>query len=555
MRTELVFNGIDATSGGYLRPPTSPDQLPINRAPEVDSLDHAAELRWRHRQFSEASLAPIEGIDPKDLASAGWAVVLPHGCDPAIAEALAPLVEHRRQQATVASERRFARLDYRPGESKQAFLARHRAGPGPADPDRVPYYLLLVGGPAEIPYTFQYQLDVQYAIGRIHFDDLEDYARYAESVVAAETRPPTAGSARAMFFGASNHGDPATSLSASQLVTPLAAHVGSVASAFDVETVIGDAATKQRLASALEDAPGLLFTATHGIGFPTGHARQRPDQGALLCQDWPGPDHRAPIDPAWYFAADDLDRASDLTGLISFHFACYSAGTPEWDDYSRTPDARDRLAPAPFVAALPQRLLANPGGGALAVVGHVERAWGYSFSWPDAGTQTAVYESCLSRLVDGHPVGSALEYFNERYAELSADLAVELEDVRYGKDPDELALASMWTANNDARAFALIGDPAVRLAPVAAEPLSAAAGPVRIAEPAPAEPAPQRLPLPVPVAVPADDERLAPVEVTINVKVFGQEARSAPADLLDAIASAFRSMGNGSRAEEEEART
>jgi hypothetical protein len=472
MRAELVFNGVDATSGRYLRAPAAPDELPVTRAHDVHSLDHAAELRWRHRQFSEASLAPVAGVDPKDLASSGWAVVLPHGCDPAIAEALAPLVERRREQASGQSERRFARLEYRPGESKQDFLARHHAGPGPADPDRIPYYLLLVGAPADIPYSFQYQLDVQYAIGRINFDTADEYARYAESVVAAETRRPLP-AARATFFAASNQGDAATALSASQLVTPLGAHYGSVASGFEVDTVVGDGATKQRLAASLAGGPALLFTATHGVGFPSGHDRQRPDQGALLCQDWPGPAHPAAVDPGWYFAADDVDRAVDLTGLISFHFACYSAGTPEWDDYSRTPDARFRLAPSPFVAALPQRLLTNPGGGALAVVGHVERAWGYSFSWPDAGAQTAVFESCLTRLVDGHPIGSALEYFNERYAELSADLAVELEDIKYGKVPDDLALASMWTANNDARAFSLIGDPAVRMAPVAPEPVGA----------------------------------------------------------------------------------
>jgi len=264
-----------------------------------------------------------------------------------------------------------------------------------------------------------------------------------------------------------NDGDRATRLSAEHLIKPLVAELLSERNGWTFDTRLGNKTEKAAFGDVLggSHTPALLFTASHGMGFPRGHPRQLPDQGALLCQDWPGPLRwRRPIPAEFYFSATDVGDDARLDGLIAVMFACYGAGTPRLDDFAhqalRAPTA---VAPHAFVARLPQRLLAHPSGGALAVVGHVERAWGYSFVWPGVGQQFGALKNMLVRLLNGYPVGYAMEYLNQRYAELSTVLSAELEEVKWGKRVDDRELAGLWSANNDARSYVVIGDPAVRI--------------------------------------------------------------------------------------------
>lgn len=464
----LWFNGLDGRGGGYLTPPVPPRHLaelvcgaPVDRA-------RVRELQaWVARGEGKARRGLKEGLDPGKLEEAGWGVIFSRSADSdALREALAPLLDLRRAQAGKRQERFFREFvgedGYVEGDSKVAFLARHGAGPGPADPEKVPYYLLLVGDPEEIPFSFQYQLDVQYAVGRICFEDLEDYRRYAESVVAAETGG-TERRPRACFFAPANPGDPVSGSTSAHLAEPLAAGLRGQPG-WDVDTVLGEKATRGRLGDLLDEAPAFLFAACHGLGFAAGDPCQRDCQGSLVCQDWPGPGPDG-IDREHYFAAEDVGEQARVHGLVAFCFACFGAGTPRWDDFTRKSQGERReLAPGAFLGRLPQRLLSHPRGGALAVVGHVERAWGFSVVWPQAGPQICAFESTLRRLLDGQPVGWAMEVFNQRYAELASDLAAEVEAMGFGKKRDEKALAGLWTASHDARNYTIVGDPAVRVA-------------------------------------------------------------------------------------------
>ncbi|MEM7132092.1 MAG: C25 family cysteine peptidase [Chloroflexota bacterium] len=450
----LYFNGINGFTGEYGLPPMSYEEfgefIRNERPPQ-----NLGDLKLRRQLIAKENLYTKEGVDPKKLSEAGWGIIFAHDGDPKIKEALTPLLDLRSQQAGQYFKIYDGNDGYRPNETKTRFLARHGGGPGPADPEKVPYYLLIVGTPEAIPYQFQYLLDVQYAVGRISFDTVQEYENYAKSVVAAETNG-IRGPERCCFFGTSNQDDRATNFSATHLVQPLYKEFSGNNPTWESESFIGTRATKTKLKELLggKQAPALLFTATHGMGFPKEHSLQASHQGALLCQNWPGPKKwQQPIPQDFYFSEDDVISDANMLGLIMFCFACYSAGTPLYNDFDR--NQNEPIASSPFIAGLPKKILGNTSA-ALAFVGHIERAWSYSFLWPGVGEHTIVFQDVLKRLIDGHPIGSAMEPINQRYAELAT-----VTDYLNSEDIDDNI--GVWTAKNDSRNYIIIGDPAVRV--------------------------------------------------------------------------------------------
>ena len=236
-----------------------------------------------------------------------------------------------------------------------------------------------------------------------------------------------------------------------------------------MEQIVGPDARRQTLADLLtgDEPPDVLFTASHGMVFGPDDPRQRALQGALLCSDWNGP--HTPVSRDHYLAAEDLRlEGQALRGSITVHLACHSGGTPEWDSFDETGGQNPRrLAPGPFAAALPQRLLAE--GGALAVLAHADRAWTTSFDWApdDDQPDPKVFEETLLPLLHGHRVGHATEGLGAFYGHFAANTKesrdIELSRLPGRALPDPGRTARYWRATNDIRSFVLFGDPAVRV--------------------------------------------------------------------------------------------
>lgn len=442
------------------------------KAHELRFLDASKEGLARAQKQSD-----LQSQKRLNLAETGWGVIFGRD-DPrasAIESALSELLAHRSGQAgeryRVFSGDRGYRSDRGAGspETAQAFLTRFGVGPGVTNYERVPYHLLIVGDPQQIPFEFQYALQSQYyAVGRLDFPELAEYASYARSVVQSENGSFSLMPTMALF-GPQSEQDSATTEALKELFEPLLGMLSATQLVRDwqVGAVLRDEATKERLSDLLggQGAPALLFSASFGASAPYGDVEQEDIQGGIMCQvdptPWPGV---KPASPDQYFAARDVGDEARLLGSIVFLFGGWSAGTPHLDNFPPSRKRPEPLAPRPFVARLPQRLLGHPKGGVLAVIGHVDQGWTHSFSWEGVDLASDHFGGTLRRLMEGYSVGAAMEPIVQRAIQLSSMLAEELQQVFFyggkdgGTDLDRLNHCSV-----DARNYIILGDPAARL--------------------------------------------------------------------------------------------
>ena len=455
----LLFNGVDGETGCYPREPMEQNTF-------LHHIYHSGRNYGSDPLPGERALAAW--ADARNLAEAGWGVLLHEDEDPDVLDQIKPLLEHRQRQAGKRFHVLLLRKSDIPklGSGKSIldnFLSRHGAALSDVDPDRLPYYVLILGSPLRIPFAFQYELDIAHAVGRLDFEDVKAYGTYARNLVATETSPPLRDK-RLALFGAQN--DELTEWGVRYVVNPLAERLArhrqnkKIHQSWQIETITAEAATKERLNDLMQgaSAPVLLFTSGHGLcfSFKKPAFLRRKDQGALVCSGWrPG---EKPVRDQ-FFSAADVSPKADLRGRILFHFACFTAGTPALDNFDAA-ENRYRWHLYPFTAKLPESLLAHERGP-LAVIGHVDQAFQYSFLWDERIHEINHFTSAFYKLMKGFPVGAAMEPFDRRFAQISARTL----EVIMREGPSEQTLLQSWVAYHDSRNYVILGDPAVSLGP------------------------------------------------------------------------------------------
>jgi hypothetical protein len=247
---------------------------------------------------------------------------------------------------------------------------------------------------------------------------------------------------------------------------------------YQVREVTGRAATKAGMLAAFgADRAALVFTATHGAGY---NAEDAPGSGAQAVN---GAWACAPAAPGRPANAWDWLCANELAGPVApgglvFQFACFGYGTTDRSSFAAWLGNRNVVtAKEPFVAAIPQRLLADPDGP-LGFIGHVDIALAHGFVDPGGGVpaggvhpRAQAFLSVLRKaVIELAPVGFALRDLNERATMLASQLVSTFDGLEQAGllaadlgPADRAELIDKVIRRNDAMHFLLLGDPAVRV--------------------------------------------------------------------------------------------
>jgi hypothetical protein len=418
--------------------------------------------------------------DPNDLTQAGWGIIFASDADPAIQAQIQPLIDLRKQQVQDPSLFKIFSGDtgVLPGQTAASWAQQRGVSlTAPVNPYQggVPFYLLIVGSPDRIPFEFQALLKMQWAVGRLYFDKIEDYGRYAQAVVQYESPSFTPVQRKsAAVWVPRNYGDLATAMLSGAISQDFLATNNQLGARrqFILNAYMNERATKAQLVEILRGnvevgPPAVIFTGSHGCDYSGADPdTQRRLQGSFVTQEWvPG----TPANSTNQFTSDDIPSDTKVQGTVGFLFACYSGACPAESNYYYNKDGSPmKIAAGPIMSRLPQALLSR---GMLSVIAHIDMAFPYAFQDVSGTPQTQALRTPVELLMGGKRTGLAADTLSVMWSSRSAQLALAQGQNAASAAPagatpassPSPVIAQMTIARDDARNYIVLGDPATQL--------------------------------------------------------------------------------------------
>ncbi|GAB1642278.1 hypothetical protein [Krasilnikovia sp. MM14-A1259] len=417
-------------------------------------------------------LAADEPPDPRDWrrADVGWGVVLPWTGGPvadqaALADAPEPIRRLARARADPDGPVvfRYAAEDglgllrrvYPAGDHQRVAITGGQTGTGRG---QLPAYLLLAGGPADLPWDLQCRLNLSCAVGRLDLPD-EALDRYVTCLLSDWA--DAAACARAPVVWATDSDD-ITELMRVAVAEQLAAKFAADPDTRDgVRYLRGAQATTAGLLDALAaNRPSVVVTTSHGRTGPLSDAdAMARDLGLPVDAD------RQLLDPAALLSAWQPD------GAIWYAHACCSAGSDATSRFTvLVPDGSQVAAVLNAVAALGHQVAPLPTAllsaqrPARAFIGHVEPTFDWTLERPETGqlitaaTLRALWTGCFQPRPE--PIGLAFRQQFTQAAQLFGEAAQTNRNSRPDSAQRRAASVALLTAY-DRQSMVIFGDPTV----------------------------------------------------------------------------------------------
>lgn len=456
---------------------------------DADAATAAGEASPVQRR-EEKFLADITA-DANDLGRQGWGLVAPEG---SAGDRLVALVRELAELRAGEQGAEVIAIRVPPGQDAAAAAAwKKDVYPSLYDEDeeRRPRYLLILGDLDGVSLDTQQVLAQDGLPGRLACETDDGYGAYVAKVLAWHRTPSQHERARALFYTV-HDGTSATTAGHGKLIQPChercARTARDKARAFPASAVeLHGARTPdpdELLGLAGARHPSVLLSMSHGLGPP----RRRPWSPAEARQ------HQGSMSfgTEGALAARDVLGAPFLPGGLWIYFACFGAGTPRTSAYHHwldmlaqhgMPDAGPVSATlrgldrgGGFVSGLGKAALAHPNGP-LAVLGHVDLAWSYSYEELRVGEDRRItgtnrslnFGNLMAKLVAGERAGAASLALRLQQAAVGAELTAHYDRCKRGGSvegatpADALALGNLWMLHQDLLGYMLLGDPAVRL--------------------------------------------------------------------------------------------